>query len=379
MKQLNLFDNFDTMNPKNKSKLVKSLVVEVDKESPALKRLKRNFTSRLEAIPKLKKEIENLHKKIAQLSQLYNKEIKPVADKIDKGQDQALAILDNLYQRKSFTQSEKVSLQEKIIDILNDLTQSGYQVDEKYMKYYTIGDFKNQVKEFFAQMTGKNIDLDDFVGPDKMTDEEIKEKYADQLNEDEENTEINEQELSDKNNQHEAFDLHIQKLYKSMAKKIHPDLEMDEKKRKVKEKLMQELTNAKKNQDVFEMITLKLKVDQYYDEQTTIDEQFLHEYAEKLLNQKKALEDEIYLIKNYSGHQSWLYQNFHTTHPKGILNKINAYKEELMNNLQYLEDLIDAGASVKKMKSFLKDEQEEDDFFENFIFIEDDEDDDWDD
>lgn len=50
-------------------------------------------------------------------------------------------------------------------------------------------------------------------------------------------------------------------LYKELAKKIHPDLELDETKKEWKHKLMQQLTEARKNKDLYTMLRIKSQVE----------------------------------------------------------------------------------------------------------------------
>lgn len=50
-------------------------------------------------------------------------------------------------------------------------------------------------------------------------------------------------------------------LYKELAKKIHPDLEQDETKKEWKHQLMQQLTEARKNKDLYTMLRIKSQVE----------------------------------------------------------------------------------------------------------------------
>ncbi|OLY90794.1 hypothetical protein SAMN05444008_12321 [Cnuella takakiae] len=51
-------------------------------------------------------------------------------------------------------------------------------------------------------------------------------------------------------------------LYKELAKKIHPDLEQDEAKKEWKHQLMQQLTEARKNKDLYTLLRIKAQLEE---------------------------------------------------------------------------------------------------------------------
>src|SRR5690606_34958548 len=154
------------------------------------------------------------------------------------------------------------------------------------------------------------------------------------------------------------------KIYKNLAKKIHPDLEQNEEIRKQKEKLMQELAHAKDKKDLFQLISIKFKVDKIEENEEVIDENYLRLYADRLLEQKDELEMNLYLLKKQSGPNSWLYENFHAQHAKTTVKRMEKYKNDLEREIEKNVKLAKSMSTVTGMKQYIRKKRElEDTFF----------------
>ena len=164
---------------------------------------------------------------------------------------------------------------------------------------------------------------------------------------------------------------HFMKTYKSIARKIHPDLEQDSEIRRQKEKLMQELTNAKDNRDLFMLLSIKLKVEMIENREITIDENHLKIYAEKLLEKKKELEQDIFVLKHHSGWNSWLYQNFYALHTSTTIKHMDNYKTGLEEETEQGLELGKAAQTVTGMKKYIREinPYEDDNIFDAMEFF----------
>lgn len=367
--QLNLFDKKEALKIDQPS-LVKTFKVKITKEdTPGMKKLKNNVTSRIKAIQKLKEQLEKLPVVISKLNDQYNREIGPIMSQLQEARISSLELLDQMYQKKSMNKKQKEQIRTLILDIIQELQEAGIDMAGKYESYYQIefsdsdDPMKGMVKDVFKMMTGLDVDIDDLIGENKLGPEELKNKYRDQF-------EQQDSETRDKPAQKDAdFETHFQKLYKSLAKQVHPDLESDPKIKKEKEALMQQLAHAKDSGDIYQMITLKLKIENYNQQETVLDDTYIKFYADKLLEKKEALEMDLWMMKHRSGHNSWLYQFFYANHQKTINLRFNEYKSEMEGELDYYQTLLANGKTVTSFKEFLLEfiEEDDDDDFSWFI------------
>ena len=306
-----------------------------DGESAADLKLRRDFNSRIKAIARLKNSIENkLPKIFISLNKLFQEHIAEVSDQILDVRLTYMEKLDLAYQKKSWTQTEREEIRDLIINTMNQLIKAGRQIPEKFEKYTRIdidelGEFeKSMLTSMVEDMTGiKGVDLEDILGEEKLNQEEFYEKYESSFAEEEE---VIDQEASEKLS---GIQQDIQKIYKSLAKKIHPDLEQDKTKREEKEQLMKELTSAKDKDDLFNVLMIQAKVNQYEETEQELHKETMKAYSEVLLQERKKLENEEWLLKNGNDFNAWLYKNFHVGHEKGRINRIKAYREELEEEL----------------------------------------------
>ena len=372
--QFSLFSDYDAVKNPKTTDIVKSFTVKAGEEdNPSLKRLKHNFNYRLKTIRKLKEEIERLPAIFTSLNELYNQEVKGTEDLLNALRYDVLEGLDRLFERKSLSNSHKLEISSLILDQMNALNEAGLDYDEKFFKYTELpgtyaesSDYRELMEDLFKEMTGlDNVDLDDIMGETKLTPGEFEEKYRSQINEKIRERERRDTESKKQKMNHDiqsGFQDHFMKTYKSLAKKIHPDLEKDELIKKEKEAIMQELAHAKDNKDLFQLIAIKLKIEQIENGNATIDEKHLQQYAERLLEQKEELDQHIYMMKNHSGWNSWLYQNFYARHKKTTIKHLREYEQDLAEEIDELERLKLATKSVKSIRLYLKERQEAESF-----------------
>ncbi|MEM7108443.1 MAG: hypothetical protein AAF519_09470 [Bacteroidota bacterium] len=372
--QYSLFDEYEAVKNPKTTDVVKSFSVKADKEdSPSLKRLKNNFNNRLKTIKKLKEEIEGLPAVFASLNELYGQEVKGTEDVLNAVRYDVMEGLDQLFERKSLSNSNKMEVSSLIVEQMTALNEAGCGYDDKYLKYTKLPDFSSEsddyreaIEDMVKGMMGLDeVDLEDILGEKRLNPEEFAEKYQSQIDEKIHEEEKRDYELKKQKLDRDiqsGFQDHFMKTYKSLAKKIHPDLEKDEHVKKEKEAIMQELAQAKDNKDLFQLIAIKLKIEKIENGNAAIDERHLQEYAERLLEQKKELERHIFMMKHHSGWNSWLYQNFYAKHKKTTITHLKNHAQDLLEEIDELERLKLAAKSVKKIQLYLKERQEEESF-----------------
>ncbi len=374
--QTNLFDDYEGVQVSHSTNIVKTFNVKVKPEDdPGLRKLKQDFNHRLKAIAKLKEEIEKLPKVFALLNEKFNKTVKPTEEGLVKSKLELIETLDSAFNKKSFSENEREHIRYCMLDELNSISEMGYNYDEKYQEYFEqdIPVMHEEAMEFFRDMVknimGMDVDVNDIIGEERLSPEAFEEKYGEEMKE-----KAKAFEEGQKNQKHQQkrmqtgreelggqdLDLHFMKTYKNIAKKIHPDLEQNAAVRKEKEKLMQELAHAKDTRDLFQLISIKLKVEKIENKEVVLDEVYLKLYAERLLEQKKDLATDIFVMKKQSGKNSWLYQNFHAPHPKTTMRRLETYRDELLEEIDYRKELNNSIKTVKGMKLYIRQEMEVD-------------------
>lgn len=162
------------------------------------------------------------------------------------------------------------------------------------------------------------------------------------------------------------------KLYKNLAKKVHPDLEQDPELKKVKEELMKELVLAGENEDLF----LLLKINEKFKNETG-EEGVLEGFSEKDLI--PVLEYQINDLKvkvefeTEMNPDSWFYDEFFDE-KKGEINhkKIEQAKYEILNDSERIKEetieLKNKAVFKRKIKATIERHEAEADFLPSWLF-----------
>lgn len=379
-KQISLFDNCESVSLETTTNLVKVFNIKQNsQDNPALRKLKHNFNYRIKAIAKLKEDIEKMPKIFSFLNKKFNEIGKPVHDKLLESKLELIEVVDKVYGKKSLTENERDFICSFMANEINTISEMGHEVDLKFHKYFQLDklakspESRGFVEEMMRNMMGMDVDLNDIMGEGKLSQEDFEKKYKKQL-EEKEQEEREFEKNSEKHNQRNKskglkgendLDLnrHFMKIYKNLAKKIHPDLEQNEEIRKQKEKLMQELAHAKDKKDLFQLISIKFKVGKIEENEEVIDENYLRLYADRLLEQKDELERDLYMLKEQSGLSSWLYQKFRAKHPKTTIKRMMSYRSELEEDIAQQKQLARSFKTVSGMKRFIRTSIEQEDRF----------------
>lgn len=373
--QQNLFEEGTAKKFSNDEQIVNTFKTnKKDGESAADAKMRRDFNSRIKAISRLKNIIENkLPTIFRSLNELYVEHVKDAEKRVLISKVEYLEKLHFAYQKKSWNKTERDEMFALILDNINELTQAGLEIPDKYADYTKVdleqmGEFeKSFVSSLMKEMTGiDEIELEDVLGGERLGQEEFFEKYSSAFTEDESEAEDSTKELN-------SVQKDIRKIYKSLAKKIHPDLEQDEEKRREKEQLMQQLTAAKDKDDLFSVIMVQAKINQYEDNEFELSKDTMKEYSKTLLEERKKLEMQEWQLKNGDDFNAWLYKNFYSSSQRKSIANMNEYKEQLDKELTDIKKAMTATERVKTFKHYLKEEREKqqfygyDDYFPDFF------------
>lgn len=385
--QQSLFDDYEGVSP---TQAVIPIVKIMKNDDKATKKRKNMFNSRMRAIKKLREEIKNFDGIAAELNALYQQKVVAHENSVNEARLNLMEAIDKAYQKKSFSESERGYLRNEMMDHLNIFQREHADIDyskfEKYFDEVSEGFMQDEftlelMKEMMKEATGaENVDPKDFVGENKLSEEELAEKYFSQKEEETSEEGSAEEAYSDpakeapkgKKNDKRVDDMlenNFSKKYKQLAKRIHPDLEPNDEIKKQKEELMTELALAKETKDLYQLISIQAKVDQIEFGENKIDEKYLEEINSYLMDQKKELESDLYMLKNHSGMNSFLYQTFYHHTSRGKVNKIAKYIEELNDKEEALIETAEQFKTVKSTKEWIRYGIDNEDIYDFPIFF----------
>jgi hypothetical protein len=162
----------------------------------------------------------------------------------------------------------------------------------------------------------------------------------------------------------------INKLFKDLAKIIHPDREQDPEMRAKKENLMKELSNARDNMNIAEILSIKLLVDELIpDNQTNTEfndssiKRFVSIIKTKIKDLENTIAQKLYshpLFEDFNSRSIGLEQV--TKHIKGVVTIAKRETNIIQSNV---EELASNPKTIKQhIKEFEEDRMDEDAMFD---------------
>lgn len=147
----------------------------------------------------------------------------------------------------------------------------------------------------------------------------------------------------------------INRLFRKIARVLHPDLETDEQKKQLKHEQMSKLLHAREEKDILTIISLYIE---HVGEmpQNVFDGNF-DKMTELLKHQTQKLRDQKQDILQEDPVKAMVYERFASKTDRELEKKINAYKRDLQNGCQALSALIRDITSVKTLRPYLEDRQ----------------------
>jgi len=368
-------------------------------------RLKKLISSRLKTIEKLNRLLEGDRATLNNIKDLYDKNLSKEVSEHCKEIEIYIQKLLKRYGQKSFALYQKETLEYLIEENFNDLYFISYESEsfEELVKEYNSlkqkqygyddefedeDDFWNEIDgddieidEDFAKEMGDNIakeiitemlnnmgldvDEDFFEGLDPK-DKDFEEKLHQRLfeySESQKNTEKTESARK----KIITTDKEFTKLYKSLVKKIHPDLTTDETERLRREDLMKELSNVWKERDYYQLMILQSKIDPDFNSGIELNKSHLQQIADDLLEKTKDIEAERFQFKK-APENEFYFNNFFASSDRRILLHIEDYKSKLKSETRDIKENVLQLKTQKTTKAFLKtiNDKMEDDFYNDY-------------
>lgn len=355
-------------------------------------------------IEKKQKRNANFKRKMTNLYQVFKDDILQEEHKFVELLGQETRHLMTFMSRKSFTQWQKEELSNWIESNLDNLSTYPFGNAE------LVRDLRNEYGDSLSACTQKiddDVDLDKellaemralceemFLGELSFSDEELasfirdpavfqqafqefSDKKRDEDHEDEGfsdddySTEdpyeehCREKEDQQQNKLKSLFNSsNLNKLYKILANRLHPDKERNEHLRAEKSELMAQLVKAKKDKDAYTIISM---FHQFVPESELSlfdgNDQELSEALIKLLNEKlKTLDQENYEQKHNNSIESLVWQKFSGRSKKIVQENIDSHLSDLEDSHTRLNYYINEVTTVKLLKEILSERYEKNSF-----------------
>ena len=363
-------------------------------------------------IEKRQKRNVNFQGKIDDLYKKFQDDILPEEQNVVALLAQETEHLVNFLPRKSFTQWQRAELQSWIENNLDQLASHPFANQELFQT--TAQKYSDHlVKE--AQNQNENVDFsmdeieymremadDMFQGEKEFSEEELisflrdPEIFRQKLHEFMAEKECDEEDAFDNEFEQQEDDFHqhneqnhhqyqqyshtsqqavkehklkelfntskLNKLYKILASRLHPDKESNAHLKAEKSDLMAKLVKAKKNKDAFTIISL---FHQFVPESEMSifdgnNDEELSQALVKLLNEKlRELDEENRFNKYHNGLQSVVWQKFGGRSKKAIAENIKEHIADLENEQTRYQYSIDDITTVKLLKEVLSERYEQ--------------------
>ena len=345
----------------------------------------RIYKFRMQRLQYIKKDIEATRSQIEKARNHVRKELMPIIDRIATQKFEYVRILDEAYEKQFFTFRQKEHIRKLIEERSYQLLQRyrfepARKMYRKYVKHNRhldtdIFDSASDVaKEFAEAVNDLLFDWREDREKDRKNKSEKKRfdinegtNNPDKQNEKNEGFRIEDLDKGNKkrvvfhsDKKGKPFDTAqaLRILYTRLAKDLHPDLEQNEQRKIEKNNVMRRLTEAYKNEDLYELLQIQFEHNADNSENYTdaLPEEQLRVINETLLTQIKKLQED-YKEMTVFGEDAILYRQFCAPNdPKGELTsmKVNRHKEELVFELLNLKDEMQTVLNKAKFEKYLK-------------------------
>ena len=143
----------------------------------------------------------------------------------------------------------------------------------------------------------------------------------------------------------------LNKMYKRLAAKLHPDKESDATKKAIKHDLMQQLASARENKDVFTLLTLYHEhID---DDSFNFDAETLAAIEALLSKKVSELNAELKELKSADTPEAIVWEHFHGRSNKITTENIVIHAERLEDEVMSINQFIVSTSTLKALKTEL--------------------------
>ncbi len=360
--------------PTNDMKPIENHLISIQtKVGKELSKLQKQFNTYSRKVEKLKKELHETQQVLTKARQKVAEVLVPLERKKYDAKADILWVLDRQHDSGGLKKRDREALAEFIVEQAHPLIE---RFGKEELKPLIEKHEKKSFEEFdqeLNQKTGESmkqmfemfgIDLDEDADISDMNT--FKEAFqrkaeADQARSEERqaNRKKSEKQLAKEEKlRQEAHNITktVQAVYRQLVKEFHPDLEPDSTEKERKTRIMQRITEAYENDDLFELLRLQLEYNQKDSGDFALlpDEQLKY-YNKLLKEQVNELENELWGLQS-SDHpfQPSFYQQF-CFPPERLDANIKREAAQLKKQVKAMEEEKKAFEHPENIKLFLKD------------------------
>lgn len=283
-------------------------IIQIESAKAELSKEQITFNKKIQAIQKLKEDLEKLKGRLELGQQLAMQHIAPLEQEHLNLKREYVRILDASYDFKFFKKKEKEKIEYLIMDEMTLFHQHGLMDDEmkaienKYMD----DDAADAVADLFNGLFGFDLEADDFKDMERMKAKFAAQQESMAAEAQEKASKVKKtkkQQEKEAEQKQETLNITkaVKKIYTDLVKLLHPDREPDVKKKAEKTEWMKEVTGAYQENNFFALLHLHQRFLAEINPQMLLEmEDKQLKYYTKLLNeQQKELKAEMASLKRH--------------------------------------------------------------------------------
>ena len=362
-------------------------LVIIPKSDKDLSKLQKQFNANVKKINELKQQLKDDEASLRLIVTCIQGEIIPVEQKHFDKIAELVYVFDKHHEDPFFKKKEKAKIADFIINQSHELIENkGNQelkaVYDKYAKEpFDKMDAEAEnataemMKDMMSSMFGVEFDDDaDVSDPKKMQEYmemKMQEKEANTQAKKANKKKTDKQIEKEEKIKEEAKNISkaARSIYTDLVKAFHPDRERDETERDRKTEIMKMVTQAYENDDLFELLRLKIELQGSDIESLTMADEQLKYYNKILKEQVRELEESLWQLRMQGtgpmGGEDLLTR--FGGDEKTMKVKITRQVNKLKNNIKMIEQDILSLRVKENMRIFLKNYQIQEDFDDDFM------------
>jgi hypothetical protein len=364
----------------------KALII-TQKSEKDLSKLQKQFNANVKKINELKQRLKDDEEQLRKIVTRIQSDIIPTEHKHFEKITELVYVFDKHHDDPFFKKKEKAKIADFIINKSQELIETTGNEDLKtlYDKYadepFDEMDAEAEnataemMKNMMASMFGVDFEEDaDVSDPQKMQEymeRKMEEKQAEAEAKKANKKKSDKQIEKEEKIKEEAKNISkaARSIYTDLVKAFHPDRERDETERDRKTEIMKKVTQAYEDDDLFELLRLKIELQGADIDSLTMADEQLKYYNKILKEQVRELEESLWqlrmqgtgpmggedLLSRFGGDE------------KSMKAKITRQVNKLKNNIKMVEqDILTLGVK-ENMRRFLKDYQIQDNMDDDFM------------
>ena len=364
----------------------KALII-TQKSEKDLSKLQKQFNANVKKINELKQRLKDDEEQLRKIVTRIQSDIIPTEHKHFEKITELVFVFDKHHDDPFFKKKEKAKIADFIVNKSHELIETTGNEDLKVLyEKYTNESFDEMdaeaenataemMKNMMSSMFGVDFEEDaDVSDPQKMQEymeRKIEEKQAEAQAKKATKKKSDKQIEKEEKIKEEAKNISkaARSIYTDLVKAFHPDRERDETERVRKTEIMKKVTQAYEDDDLFELLRLKIELQGADIESLTMADEQLKYYNKILKEQVRELEESLWQLRMQgSGPMGGedLLSRFGGDE-KSMKAKITRQVNKLKNNIKMVEqDILTLGVK-ENMRKFLKDYQIQEDMDDDFM------------